>query len=246
MAGLLESLVKAGVMTELPTNISSEQIRQQFNTSTTRYPQGNDDPKNKDTDAEVQIAGDFKDQNAEEVFMDASLLDQKVRELITASGANFNFKRAMENGTLIKVDDELLAALERLQKAAPLLNKAVGISVRRQYGEETIERLFKSRNTTGGASGAASGAALRSAAGSASGSRSGSQSGSASGDEQAKKYRAIGQALREIVLRHRREGSASGSRSGSSSGSSSGAASEDVKKFMAGDQEAGLGVMGRR
>jgi hypothetical protein len=77
--------LKAGLATELPSRITSGQIEQQFNTSTNNYPRGNDTPRDRDRDAGVQIAGDFAEE-AEEVHLDASLLDQHVRELIQAAG----------------------------------------------------------------------------------------------------------------------------------------------------------------
>jgi hypothetical protein len=147
MGAILEGLKKAGEATELPSGITQEQIQQQFNTSTTKYPMANDTPRNRDMEAGVHIAGDF-DEDAEEVFIDATLLDQKVRELIIAAGGNYSFKRAVEEGRMIKVDDEFMDAMLRLEAAAPLLQRAVELSMQRS------NRMCK---IGGSASGSASG-----------------------------------------------------------------------------------------
>jgi hypothetical protein len=200
MAAILEGLVKAGQATEQPVRITTRQIEQQFGKATTEYPRGNDKPR--EASAGGEVSGDISDEDTEEVYIDASLLDQHVRELTQSAGGSYDFKRAVENGQgrMVKIEDDLMDAMLRLEQAAPLLHRAMALAAQRErrMRKVTVSPLAQ---------------LLGKAGGSASGSVSGSESGSVSGD-------------------------ASSSASGSKSG--------EMSKFMAGDQDAGLRLMGRR
>lgn len=58
--------------------------------------------------------------------------EQRVKELVESAGGHYNFKAAVGAGLIKRVDPELLAAMGRLEKAAPLLNKAVAMARARQ------------------------------------------------------------------------------------------------------------------
>jgi len=240
---MLKEMADAGLATELTTNISSEQIRQQFNQSTTKYPMDNDSAPQRSAGGEV--GGDISDEDTEEtVYTDASLLDRHVRELLQSAGVRYDFWRAVENGTARKmvIDDDLLAAWERLEAAAPLLNKLAARHVERG-GRGQESPLAK---------------VLLKAGGSASGSPSGSASGSASGDDSGDTSTG---GRRRTRNPDRYEHSSRGAASGSPSGSTSGDVSKvrnvsevsDVAlahRFMRGERAAGIELlrrgMGRR
>lgn len=133
----------------------------------TRYPTGHDTAPAASAGGEV--SGDVTTEGTEEIYLDANLFDQHVRELVTQAGGTYSFKGAVGSGLMKRVDPELLAAIGRLEKAAPLLNKAVQLA--RQRAKDSA-----SGSSSGSASGSASGS------GSETGSESGSASGSMSGD----------------------------------------------------------------
>lgn len=255
MGAILDNLRKAGEATELPVNISSEQIQQQFNQSTTTYPQSNDKPTNRDPDARGQISTEVGGHDTEEV----EILDpfsQRVKALVESCGGKYT-----PPPRTMKVTPQFLAALNRLEQAAPLLNATVQHSLRREHGGVTIARLFRTQHhdhTPASIAGGYDGEV--STDGSASGSQSGSASGSASGDVDkitlARQFiagdRAAGLELIRRAVRHRGAtacGSASGSRSGSASGSQSGSTSGEVSKAtviraLQGFQEEAIALMG--
>ena len=153
--------------------------------ATTKYPRGNDDAPSRSSGG--QVSGDMSEE-AEEVYTDASLLDEKVRQLIQSAGANYNITRAVENGTLQKIEatdipDELYDAMQRLEKAAPIINAAVAHMNRRAAHGSPLARLLMGKAAAAGSrSGSPSGSSSGSASGSQSGSTSGSESGSTSGE----------------------------------------------------------------
>ena len=177
---MLKEMADAGLATELHTNISSDQIRQQFNTSTTRYPQDNDSAPA--ASAGGAVSGDMSDEGTEEIYTDATLLDRHVRELLQSAGVKYDFRRAVEVGAARKlvVDDDLINAWERLEAVAPLLNKLAEHAQRRGAMVSPLQQLLV-RVARGSASGSQSGSQSGSESGSVSGSMSGNPSGSASG-----------------------------------------------------------------
>jgi hypothetical protein len=234
MAAVLDGLVKSGQATELPTNISSEQIRQQFNQSTNNYPRGNDSAPQ--ASAGGAVSGDISTEDTEEIFVDASLLDQHVRELIQAAGGNYDFRRAVENGRgrMVKIDDDLMDALERLEAAAPLLHRAVELAEHRGAMQSPLSKVLIK------AGGSASG--LGSGSGSGSGSASGDDSGDASTTGTHRTRRDAPGAGTESA-RARQVGSVSGSQSGSQSGATNKALAH---RFIMGDRTAGLELLRRK
>jgi hypothetical protein len=97
------------------------------------YPTGHDTTTEM-TSAEGTMSGDASAQDQDEgegvneVNLDATLLDQKVRELVQSAGAKYNYKAARAAGMAKRADPELLAAAQRLEKNAALLNRAVELT----------------------------------------------------------------------------------------------------------------------
>ena len=93
------------------------------------YPTGHD-TTTEVTSAEGAMAGDASQQDKDdahlgEIMVDATLFDEKVRSLVEGAGAAYNYKAAAQSGLAKRVDPELLGAVQRLQKNAPLLNEVV-------------------------------------------------------------------------------------------------------------------------
>ena len=81
--------------------------------------------------------------------LDATLFDQKVRELAQSAGHAYNFKTAREAGLVKSVDPELVAGIQHLQKNAGFLNRLV---------RKTNERLARAgKPPIGSARGSTSG-----------------------------------------------------------------------------------------
>jgi hypothetical protein len=84
-------------------------------------------PTGHDTTTEGSVPGDSsaEDPGVDEINLDSTLFDQKVRELVQGAGAKYNYKAARAAGLVKSVDPELLGAVQRVQKRAPLLNEVV-------------------------------------------------------------------------------------------------------------------------
>ena len=108
---------------------------------------------------------DQDDATMDTVMVDATLFDEKARQLVQSAGAAYSYKAAIKTGLAKRIDPELLATVQYLEKHAALLNKAVRI---------TNARLAKQGKPP-----------LGSGSGSQSGSASGSASGSVSSDGRA-------------------------------------------------------------
>jgi hypothetical protein len=136
--------------------------------ATATYPRGNDTatPTPSAAGGVSSELGDDPEQTG--IFLDANLFDEKVRRMVEQAGGQYNFKAAVGAGLIKRFDPELLAAMGRLEKAAPLLNRAVAMARARQRAK-------------GSASGSESGSASGCRSGSVSG-ETGSESGSMSGD----------------------------------------------------------------
>ena len=109
-----------------PVGITTRHLQKQ-------YPMANDSAP-ADPSAPGAISSDVGGHTAEteEVYLDANLFDEKVRQMVEAAGGRYNFKAAVQRGLFKRVDPELLAAMGRLEKAAPLLNRAVAMARARQ------------------------------------------------------------------------------------------------------------------
>lgn len=238
---MIDELVKSGVGTAHEVTFSKEQVERQFGKATTQYPTGNDKPRS--LNARGQIESEVGGHGTEEVDV-LDPLSERVKTLVESAGGKY-----IPPVRPFRVTPELGAAFERLLAARPLLAKAVEISLRREYGEATLNALLKTAHHD------RSPASI--AGDSSDGSASGSTSGSVSGDESVDKYYAIGLAMRAAMQRRRgaKSGSASGSVSGSVSGEESGGVSGSpsgqiskatVIRAQQGFVDDALQLMGRR
>ncbi len=82
------------------------------------------------------MEGDASQQDKDDaqlgVLVDATKFDEKVRQLVESAGAQYNFKTAQAQGLAKRLDPELLGAVQRLQKNAPLLNRVVALTEARK------------------------------------------------------------------------------------------------------------------
>lgn len=133
--------------------------------ATTTYPRGHDSttPTPSAAGGVSSDLGDDPEQTG--IFLDANLFDEKVRTLVEQAGGCYNFKAAVGAGLIKRVDPELLAAIGRLEKAAPLLNRAVEMAERRRYGNAALERVTHHDRTPASIAGSSSGSASGSVSG---------------------------------------------------------------------------------
>lgn len=169
MGVLLDNLAKRGEATNCssaaaPPTTAREFMKASYPMVKDVYPTGNDTFK--PVDALGGMSGDASQQDKDDgtvdnVMVDATTFDAKVRELVTNAGGQYNFKAAAKAGLAKRIDPDLLATVQYLQKHSTLLNKAVRI---------TNARLAKQgRPPLGSRSGSQSGSASGSASGSVSG-----------------------------------------------------------------------------
>jgi hypothetical protein len=178
MGALLEQLVKLGEATNVShQSIPAAAAREIFSkTVATRDGYGGTVPAPKETNALGSASGDVSAQDEEpgvdEINLDATLFDQKVRELVQGAGGKYNYRAAKAAGMVKRADPLLLEAAERLEKNAALLNRAIAL---------TNERLARKR-TMQTQPGSSSSSTSVSASGSISGSTSGEVSKAITGD----------------------------------------------------------------
>jgi hypothetical protein len=142
------------------------------------YPTGHD-TTTEVTSAEGTMEGDASQQDKDdahlgEIMVPATLFDQKVQELVEGAGAAYSVKAAEANGLMKRADPELIASIQRLEKNAPLLNRAMELTNQRLSKRQTQRTRWHS---TGSVSGSVSGATSDTAA-----TGGVSEDGSASGD----------------------------------------------------------------
>jgi hypothetical protein len=94
-----------------------------------------------------------------ELVVDSSIFDRKVRELVQGAGGAYDFKRALQNGTAVKVDPQfapvvtdpdLSAAMTKLQEHAPLLNAAIAKAQAKRKAGRTMQPQPASESSSGG------------------------------------------------------------------------------------------------
>jgi hypothetical protein len=128
MGPIFEALIKRGEIQDASAQNASPQGAREFMKAA--YPGVGKTP------VEGTMTGDASDQvdYDEElgVLVDASTLDEKVRQLLESAGSHYNYKVATQQGLAKRVDPEVLAAIRRLQTAAPLLNRAVIMMLQRK------------------------------------------------------------------------------------------------------------------
>ncbi|HEX6822289.1 MAG TPA: hypothetical protein VF123_09560 [Candidatus Sulfotelmatobacter sp.] len=151
--------------------------------ATDAYATGHDTPTR--VDALGCMSGDTSQQDQDdskmdEVLLDATLFDEKVRQLVQGAAVYRDGyqQSARAQGLIKRVNPEVVAAVKRLQQAAPLLNRAVALTKARLA--EQGRSGSASASASGSASGSQAGSYTRHARGETS--TDGSASGSASGE----------------------------------------------------------------
>jgi hypothetical protein len=128
MGVLLENLVKRGEAVNVsPQAIPAAAAREVFSKAGGYGEQGHDTAPEQDAlgSASGDVSTQDEGEGVDEVNLDATLLDEKVRELVQSAGAKYDFKAARTAGLMKRVDPELLGAAQRLQNNASLVNEVV-------------------------------------------------------------------------------------------------------------------------
>jgi hypothetical protein len=197
----------------------------------TRYPEAHDTPTQMDGYGEIkpEVGGhSTTEMTTEEIF------NLRVKQLVESAGHQYH----MPEDQPTPPPKYLVAAVRRLERIAPLLQRAVELTDRREFGDAVINALLKDLHGDE----------------SDSGSGSGSASGHHSGSDSDNIYEKWGRILRVIRMRRHATGSISGSISGDTgsissdaSGSQSGDKSKStILRALAGHQDDALKLTGRR
>jgi hypothetical protein len=139
---MMKLLEKRGEATELKPNSYLGQILNQPGypsisvKARTRYPEAHDEPDEFDDNG--LIYPEVGEHSTEDVEV-RNLFEQKVKELVEAAGGKYKMPPDQETPP----PKYLVAAVRRLEHVAPVIQRAMECSERREYGNAVLEILLR-------------------------------------------------------------------------------------------------------